>query len=406
MSFLKVFSLHGRESAYFTLAVLLFIASFLLLPTTKMVNNVYYVFLALPALGALIGRRARGLRWAPDLVLWAVLIAWFVVVGIWSGGVQHFKHVLYVALFVLLVRVFADPTIFRKPVFARGLFWILAIYVLGSAVIYWTIGRYAPGERVLWLPARMTGPIYTSMWLACCFALALPVWLREHRRLEMAAALVVSVFCMAYVLQSRSGLVGLALLLVLSGAAVVWRRSLHPFLLIGAAAGIAGAGLLVVSQVPELASLFQRADSGRLELWSILFADWIACGVWTGCGMDHVIHRQLSIGIPIPHPHSIFLALGLYSGAVALVIFLALMLTLLRSAWIRRDPWGLYLLMALVMLNFDGTKLIGNPDELWLLVLLPAALIGNNGPQPNSARAARHPQSVEPVSDVRPSRSQ
>jgi len=27
------------------------------------------------------------------------------------------------------------------------------------------------------------------------------------------------------------------------------------------------------------------------------------------------------------------------------------------------------------MLNFDGAKLIGNPDELWPLVLLPAAMI-------------------------------
>ena len=40
-----------------------------------------------------------------------------------------------------------------------------------------------------------------------------------------------------------------------------------------------------------------------------------------------------------------------------------------------RDGWGWYLAAALVMLNFDGSKLVGNPDELWLLVLLPAVLI-------------------------------
>jgi hypothetical protein len=27
------------------------------------------------------------------------------------------------------------------------------------------------------------------------------------------------------------------------------------------------------------------------------------------------------------------------------------------------------------MLNFDGSLLIGNPDELWPLVLLPSAMI-------------------------------
>jgi len=30
-----------------------------------------------------------------------------------------------------------------------------------------------------------------------------------------------------------------------------------------------------------------------------------------------------------------------------------------------------------VVLNFDGSKLVGNPDELWLLILLPMALIIN-----------------------------
>ncbi|QTQ32435.1 O-antigen ligase family protein [Aromatoleum bremense] len=378
MRFLDGFSRDGREAVYFTFALLLFIASFLLLPTTKMVNNVYYVFLAVPALVAAVRRRGRGLRWAPDLLLWTMFIAWFVIVGVWSGDGQYFKHVLYVALFVLLVRVFADPAIFRKPVFARGLFWVLTVYVMGSAVIYWIVGRYAVGERVLWLPARMTGPIYTSMWLACCFALALPVWLRECRRLEMGVALSVAVFCIAYVLQSRSGLFGLAVLLILLGASAVWRRSVHSFSLIGLAAAIGGILFLLGSQVPELASLVQRADSGRFELWAILIAEWMECGLWTGCGMDHGIQIQLSQGMLLHHPHNIFLALGLFSGAVALFIFLALMFTLLRRAWSRRDPWGLYLLTALVMLNFDGTKLVGNPDELWLLVLLPAALIGND----------------------------
>jgi len=49
----------------------------------------------------------------------------------------------------------------------------------------------------------------------------------------------------------------------------------------------------------------------------------------------------------------------------------------LQRAWQQRDPWGLYLFTALVVLNFDGSKLVGNPDELWLLILLPMALIIN-----------------------------
>ncbi|MNL88987.1 hypothetical protein D3C87_2190520 [compost metagenome] len=51
----------------------------------------------------------------------------------------------------------------------------------------------------------------------------------------------------------------------------------------------------------------------------------------------------------------------------------------LWQAWRLRDIWGMYLACALLMLNFDGSLLIGNPDELWPLVLLPAAMILGRG---------------------------
>jgi hypothetical protein len=57
------------------------------------------------------------------------------------------------------------------------------------------------------------------------------------------------------------------------------------------------------------------------------------------------------------------------------LLFIAVMALTLWHAVRLRDGWGWYLAAALVMLNFDGSKLVGNPDELWLLVLLPAVLI-------------------------------
>lgn len=368
--------LHERFG-YFTPALLIFIASFLLLPTSKMVNNVYYILLALPALGVLLAHKGRDVQSSPALWLWGALCAWYVLVGVFSADEQYFKHVLYVVLFVLLVSQLVDPQPLRASLFSRGLFWVLGVYVLGSAIVYWLTGRYAPGERVLWLPGRMTGPIYTSMWLACCFALALPAWLTQRRWLELFAAILLAVFCMAYVLQSRSGLVGM---LALAGLLAGWLALRRARYLIWLGSGLAlAAGLLLygMREVPEIASLFARADSGRLELWRILAGEWLACGLWLGCGMQYATEATILGGAPIQHPHNIFLALGLYSGLVSLLIFLALMGVVLRRAWQQRDPWGLYLCTALIVLNFDGSKLVGNPDELWLLVLLPMALIIN-----------------------------
>ena len=192
-----------QRFGYFTPALLVFMASFLVLPTTKMVNNVYYILLALPALGVMLANLGRDIRFSPALWLWGVMCGWYVFIGVLSADAQYFKHVVYVALFVLLVSQLADPRLFRAPLFSRVLFWVVGIYVLGSAVVYWVIGRYELGERVLWLPGRMTGPIYTSMWLASCFALALPTWLTQRRWQELFAATLLALFCMAYVLQSR-----------------------------------------------------------------------------------------------------------------------------------------------------------------------------------------------------------
>ncbi|HAW39314.1 O-antigen ligase family protein [Pseudomonas stutzeri] len=377
MSFICYLKKFYERSGYFTVALLVFVASFLILPTSKMVNNVYYVLLATPALGFLIFSRGRGVELSLGLCLWGGVFFCLTVAGMLSADVRWLKYVLYAAVFMTLVSQFVDPRPFRAPQFARGLFWVLCGYILGSAIFYWVVGRYVPGERVLWLPARMTGPIYTSMWLACCFTLALPVWVEQRRWFELFAALLLAVFCMAYVLQSRSGLLGMVALGGLVAVGLVLRRVRH-VLWLGLAASL---GALLVYwatlEIPEVARLFARADSGRFELWGVFFSEWVKCGVWLGCGVNPNIDVVLSSGLSIQHPHNIFLALGLYSGLFSLLVFLLTMVVILRQALKGRDPWGGYLLLALIMLNFDGDRFIDNPNELWLLVLLPAALIIN-----------------------------
>ena len=367
-----------QVSGYFTAALIVFIASFLILPTAKMVNNVYYLLLALPALWCLIVYRRGVFRVvSPDVVLWAALLLWFGLVGFWSGDVQHYKHLLYVALFIVIVTRLVDPEPFRQPWFARALFWALVSYVFASALIYWSIGRYGVGERVLWLPARMTGPIYTSMWIACCFALAAPAWLNERRWAEAATALLLAIFCMGFILQSRSGLVAFVVVAAGFGCYHALRSRRLVLYFVAIAALVTGRVVLAAFTIPEIGRLFARADAGRFRLWGIMLSEWMDCGLLLGCGLEHKTNQVLLSGRAIDHPHSIFLSLGVFGGIVAPILFVVLILVVLRNAWRTRDPWGLYLATALVGLIFDGSKLIGNPDELWLLVLLPACLIGS-----------------------------
>lgn len=368
----------GRLAGYFTLAVLAFMASFLLLPTAKMVNNVFYAMTALPALAAMVILRGQlQLREVAPL-LWGALLLWCGLSAISSGGGQYAKHILYVSLFLLAVGRLLAPALFRSELFARGIFWLFLAYVLLSAIFYWITGRYALGERVLWLPSRMTGPIYSSMWIACCYALASPYWLNSRRWLEMLLGTALALFCVLFILQSRTGLVGLAAAM---GLVMLWSFRAGGRFLVSLSATLALLGVVLAVvwlQFPGFKQLIiGRADSGRLDLWYIMLSEWWNCGLWQGCGVQFHTLSTINGGEAIQHPHNIFIGLGVYNGLPALLLFLSICALALRKAWHYRDPWGLYLCTALVSLNFDGNQLVGNPDELWLLVLLPLALIEN-----------------------------
>jgi len=68
----------------------------------------------------------------------------------------------------------------------------------------------------------------------------------------------------------------------------------------------------------------------------------------------------------------------LYNGVPAALIFLLLCFFTLRIAFKNLDLWGGYLLCSLIGLLTDGIQMINNPNELWMLVLLPMSLIIKN----------------------------
>jgi hypothetical protein len=126
----------------------------------------------------------------------------------------------------------------------------------------------------------------------------------------------------------------------------------------------------------DVQSLFQRGDSYRFGIWKSYLSDLHACGLWLGCGISFQSSYLLpGTDIQVVHPHSIYLAFAVYNGLPALLLFAALCLHSLRRAWQARDPWGGYLLAALVSLAFDFPGMLDTPAHHWYLVWLPIALI-------------------------------
>lgn len=361
---------------YFGAGIIVFALSFILLPTSKQVNNVYYLGLLLPAVIYLVLHPSRLVPRTLETVFWLIFFALSGAAGILGGGSEgFFKHVGYSLVFVLIAANLASPRFFSGGLFKRAAFWTVGAYIFVSSMVYWVTDTYAVGERVLWLPGRMTGPIYTSMWLIACFALASSEWIKERCFVQLAIALALSLFCAGYLLQSRSGFVGLGVLplflLVGSRQRQNWRQLLAIVLLLAA-----GAGALWFSGL--LDPLISRGDAFRFTIWRQFIADWQQCGIIRGCGLQH---REIFFTLDghdlKAHSHNIYVSLGVRLGLLPLLVFAAAQLLTLLRARRNGDSWGLYLAVSLVMLCFDGDLVIGNPDELWLLVWLPAALIVN-----------------------------
>lgn len=369
----------GKEGAvsrqYFAAAVIIFLLSYVLMASSKWTNNIFYAFVALPGLVFLIKERGAGLFSQKLSWAWVVFLLWFLVPAAIAGDGQFYKHILYVALFVFIVGGLLNPEFFRSETFGRALFWVICLYIYACAAYGYQTGEFRFGGRVGILPARMENVIYASIWLFCALALAMPAWVRNRRWIEAFAAVVLSVVAVSFVLQTRTALVGAAFLFSAWACYALWRfpRVAGPWLLAFAVMG--GLVLWVIKDAQWFHNLFARGDSYRLELFQVMVGEWANCGWLLGCGVEFHTDKLLSGVMVIQHPHNIFVAMGLYTGGVSLVLFLIVMAMTLIEAIRLRDPWGMYLACALVMLNFDGSKLIGNPDELWPLVLLPAAMV-------------------------------
>lgn len=361
--------------SYFAVATIIFLLSYILMASSKWTNNIFYALIALPGLVFLIKERGAGLVQQPLAWAWLVFLLWFLVPAAIAGDGQFYKHILYVGLFIFIIGALVEPGFFRHPAFVRCMFWILCAYIYGFAIYAYISGLYAFGERVGLLPSRLQNVIYASIWLLCALALAFPLWLKERRWIEAISAVVLSLFAVVFVLQTRTALVGAFFLLGLWAAYGIWRFPKYGLTGLVIGATVAGFVFWIISNQAWFTGMMARGDSFRIELFQIMVGEWRNCGWLLGCGVEFKTDKLLAGSMPIQHPHNIFVALGLYTGGVSLVLFGVVMAATLWQAWRLRDAWGLFLAASLVMLNFDGSKLIGNPDELWPLVLLPAAMV-------------------------------
>lgn len=341
----------------------LFCLAFYLPLSSKAVNNIFYIGLALPMLGWLLARpRALWPGMRPFTWLFTLLALMVALdAGDWSG----LKKALYLALFfVCCLYLSARYWALHAPLLLFALCSLgLLLFALTDWLWIWTqSGRWIRYGHFL---GESLNPVYFSLLLG--FAL-LYLWVfHVADRLEQRSAwlMLVGMFVLSLLLvacasifQSRSTLLGYALFFA---GYLLYKRLFWLGLVLGI--GLLLLGVLV--GVDDL--LLQRGLSYRLDIWQAAVQRWLSeCSLWLGCGND----GQLLLG-SFHHPHSGYLAMLYRNGLVGAALFVVFALLYLRNSRQGGTAWLLLSLFGWGSLLTTTNGVLTSPQPLWVYFWLP-----------------------------------
>lgn len=352
---------HGVKRCVFLLLFLLFMLAFYLPLTTKQVNNIFYIGLALPSLVWLC-RYPSALKTLYPFA-WVFISIWALVI-LTAGDISDVKVGLYLTLlFACCLQVQGEDEKKPKIFIAYSMFSFL-IFI---AVLYsWTVGWVETGviQRHSVFLGEDKHPIFFSLMLIGSFIIGwlfyAEPWLRKFYS-RAAYSVSFFLFCVlallcAIVFQSRTTLLAFVAFFI----GYVFQRK----------AWLLGGGvLLLVSALAVVLGwddvLQNRGYSFRLVIWEDVWRRLtMDCGVWFGCGADGYVFLG-----EFPHPHNAYLSILYQGGALAALGFLIFSVMFISRAW--RSPWFLVALFGWASLLTETGGIFTSPKPLWVYFWIP-----------------------------------
>lgn len=306
----------------------------------------------------------------------------------WSSHVsesagRYFRWFLETVIFFAAVAWCGYQVRRENLAFGRYLHMIVLAASIASLGLYIYQGNY---------PRRLEGigllghPILGSSVLISLWALGtLDTKMHANRWLWLLMGAGIAVMAFVYLSQSRGPLLALfgfilcliVLLLLKRRATRYWGIALLALLAAGAAAA---------TETQLLASMIDRGDSYRLEIWSAIIGQWR--GFWlTGVGIATPFPASEAgqaargvTGITIAHPHNILISMWLFVGIPGVLLFSGFVLHVLKKIWCGlASPWrglGVAILLVTMALCFTDTyRLISSPRPIWIIFWLPLGFL-------------------------------
>ena len=356
-------------------ALLAFVAAAFLLPTEAAYALVFY--LAVPP--CLIASAIAGPRaWCRDPALWlaVVLILWSALTLLWGTDDTHRAPRFALGATATLIFLLAATSCARDAPWRARLGTILV--VLGTASAAFCVARFF-ADPPFTLPTdtpRLRGwgvtlhPVLGASVLAVAMLTALHRAARDapHRWPYLLAAAIMAADIL--LTKSRGPILAASLAsLFLCVAAGWWRTAV--------AASVAALLAWCLAPAALHTGLVRASEPSRLLIWRQAARE-IAERPLFGHGL--AANLQPSPGLDASFPHDLYLSLLFYSGAVGLLLFLALMAALARRPWAMRGaPEATWLaalgVNALVAGLTDFGQITKGPGPLWFILWLPIALI-------------------------------
>lgn len=351
-----------------------------------------YLLLFLPALAALVsGTRIPGFwRQIPLMVLLA-LLGWVLLVAGFHDGSDKSPLAWAKVLLLILLYLFVVAHLVRLE---RHFLWV-AVAAVAVAVLFawWTlVYQYGVLEHPYSYPevrrfrlhelgwrglADLDHPIVAGLYygvfavMLCWFFVSFPI------RLWQGAVLAVGMLgLLLYVLFTFSrgawlSLAGATLVLLL----LVPNAKSRSLLALGALV----LGLMVLLFWPEIQAERSVGLSNRDQIWD----NWLSRlpEFWLfGAGGGADIYYRFPNGWETIHAHSLYLQLWYEFGLPGIVLFAALLLSLLWKAWqCREQPLArlgtALLVFAMVAMVSDIYAIFHRPSPYWVVFWLPVGIL-------------------------------